>query len=654
MPPKIVRVKKFESYLQDIFGYSSFREGQRDIIEAVVKQRVDVCCVMATSHGKSVCYQLPAIIMKRPSIVISPLLSLMEDQRINLEKVGVMACCYNSSIVNKTQLKIDILAGKYQVIYTTPESVVGLQELLQSIHTQLGISVIAIDEAHCVSLWGNTFRSSYLQLACLRDWLPGVPILALTGTATAKVEEDIITLLKLSNPIRVRTSSDRPNLSYYVHSKTNPVADLAPHLVNKKSAIIYCQTRKDTEKFTELLKNVGIACEAYHAGLSNEVRTDVHHKFITDEITCIIATISFGMGIDKRDIRKIIHYGSPKDVESYYQEIGRSGRDGQPSQCHVYYSPNDFAINRSFLKDVHDPIMMKYKETMIGAIEKYLYTTECRRQVLLEYFGESKVSENPVCCDNCQSQSQLVVTDIGNETKIFLELVNSFSGKLGKVSMINVIRGGKTKDFFTKHPNYGIGQNHSSDWWRNCVQYMINDDLVHEKIMSSGFGSVLWISEKGIRWLATNQTDPSFKIKSFNTSQPSTSTQPSTSSTPTPRRQKQVVTKTGVNKTQMATYELFHQGISIKEIAKTRDLTPKTIEDHLAKCLENGLECDLEQLIISKDIYDAIISIIDSSQINGDISKLAPIKNICPSKITYAQIKYAIAIRQSGTAIPVS
>lgn len=715
---KVIKVKRFETYLLEIYGYPTFREKQRDVIEAIVKQRVDVCCIMATGYGKSICYQLPAIIMRKPAIIISPLLSLMEDQRLNLEKKGVMACCYNSSVTNKIQLRNDILKGQYQVIYTTPETVVDLQDLLQSIHQKLGISVIAIDEAHCVSLWGNTFRSSYLQLSCLRDWLPKVPILALTGTATSKIEEDIVNLLKLSNPVKIRTGSDRPNLSYYAHIKNNPLSDLLPHVITHESTIIYCQTRKETEKLTEILRQTGISCEAYHAGLATELRNEIHHDFLTNKITCIIATISFGMGIDKKNIRKIIHYGCPKDIESYYQETGRGGRDGQLSQCHVYYSPSDFIINRSFLKDVHDPVMYKYKETMIAAIEKYLYTTTCRRQILLDYFdgggttggttggtvgspiapslsGEIMVpspsslgnsekiggSEGKgmfPCCDNCVSHEQLTTLEIGLEAQMFLELVHAFSGKLGKTKMIGVIRGSNSKDipsWFKKHSNFGHGHDHSVDWWKTSVQYLINDGLIDEKIMSSGFGSILYISLKGMNWLNKNQHNPSFKITMLNQSHlfeksnnqkmpspPHSLPIPITTSTHTPQSNlepqsnpepifipKQINEK--ISKTQMITYDLFqNQDKSVKEIVALRNFTQRTIENHLAHCLEQGLPCDLQRLNVNEALSHDILMVINSDQIKGDLSKLAPIKALCAHNVSYAQIKYVVALQKLKTA----
>src|SRR5258706_14245586 len=247
----------YEKCLFDFFGYHNFRPKQKEIIQTIVEKRMDVCCVMATGYGKNICYQLPAIIMKQPALVISPLISLMEDQRLSLEKRGICACCYNSVLSEKSQLKREIIMGKYFVIYLTPESIMNLKDVLFSLYKEKSFSVIAIDEAHCVSLWGHTFRSSYLQLFNLKEWFPDIPVLALTGTATTVVENDIINVLKLQKPIHFRTGSNRPNLSYYVYQKSNPFSDLTPQIGNE-SVIIYCQTRKDTEKIAQILIGAGI------------------------------------------------------------------------------------------------------------------------------------------------------------------------------------------------------------------------------------------------------------------------------------------------------------------------------------------------------------------------------------------------------------
>ena len=503
-----------EKYLKDAFGYDAFREQQKEAIESIVYKRRDVVCIMPTGGGKSICYQLPPIVMKQPAVIISPLLSLMEDQRVGLEKNGIKACCYNSTIANKARANEDILKGVYSHIYITPETVLNCENLLKMLNINLGISVIAIDESHCVSLWGNTFRSSYLKLACLKQWLPDVPVLALTATATPPVETDIITLLKLNNPLRIRISSNRPNLSYYVHIKKDPLTDLKAQ-VGTESSIIYCQTRDSTENIANVLTENGVKCSAYHAGLSDGVRTKIHHEFLEDKITCIVATISFGMGIDKPDIRKVIHYGCPKDIESYFQETGRAGRDGKPSTCLIYYAPTDFATNRYFLKDIFDDKLRQYKEHMIYAMEKYLYITDCRRKYLLNYFGEVAPTQ-PVCCDNCSNTVKRKEANIGSAAKMFLELVAAFSGKFGKAMFIKTIKGENLKKIpasFKAHSHYGAGKMYTENAWKMCVQHLINSDLLTEKAVRGGYGATLHISPKGLEWLKVNEENPVFMIE---------------------------------------------------------------------------------------------------------------------------------------------
>ena len=665
-------VKKFESYLSEIFGYKAFKDKQRDVIEAIVKKKQDVCCIMATGHGKSVCYQLPPVILQKPALVISPLLSLMEDQRVNLDKVGIKSCCYNSTIkgIDKMSLYNEIVNGEFQLIYITPETIVNSEILLKTLHKNHGLSVIAIDESHCVSLWGQSFRPAYTELSCLKKWLPNVPILALTGTATPTVEDDIIKSLCLKNPLKIRTTSDRVNLSYYVHSKTSPLNDLKP-LVTSEKIIIYCQTCKETEEIATLLVGQGIACEAYHAKLPPEVKNEAHHNFLTGKTTCISATISFGMGIDVSNIYTIIHYGCPKDIESYCQEAGRAGRDGKPSQCHVFYKQDDFATNRFFIKDIEGS-MKDHKEKMITAIEKYLYTTDCRRQCLLEYFGEKKgtsaSSPSTLCCDNCINTKTIMTHNWGYYAKLFLEFVqdlsSSSSKSYGKVSLINSLIGVSKKDThkpLISHRHYGVGHDHSQIWWRNCVQQLANEGLIIEKAVSSGFGSVVEITHSGIQWLTYNQFEPTFivknhtkdetpqqvvkidkLVKSLSVSTSSTSSSSSNSSNASPAC---------LSPTVMITYNLFHDDHkSIQEIAKIREYKLTTIEGHIATCVENGCQLDFKRLGMTREIYDYIINIIQSEPLNGDISKLKPIKELCKDEITYSQIKYSLAILSSNTA----
>src|SRR3989338_5858824 len=515
--------KKLEQYLEENFGYKEFRDGQREIIEGILGGK-DVNAVMATGHGKSICYQLPGQITRKPVIVVSPLLSLMEDQRIKMEEVGIKACCYNSLLKNREKTKEEILRGEYVIIYMTPEIITsrGTKELLEKLEKEKGITLIAIDEAHCVSLWGNGFRENYLQLGSLKDWLPNIPILTLTATATEKVQNDISNILKLKDPIKIKTTTDRPNLSYYIHQKTTPSQDLKT-LINNDSIIIYCQTRKQTEYLSDLLLTFNVKSRPYHAGLHNDIRNQYHNEFINNTVTCIVATISFGMGIDKSNIRKVIHYGCPKDIESYYQEIGRAGRDGNPSQCHVFFSQSDFTLNRYFLKDITDPTLFSYKENMVVIMERFLYITSCRRRFLLNYFNDSlsSHSSDPLhslpsspCCDNCSSSLPLSF-QIGSHVKDFLSLVSLFSGKYGRLMFINTIRGSnnsKIPSFFKTCKYFSLGSHLSLDWWKFSVQFLLNSNLLSEKSISGRFGSTLSISPSGLSWLHYNSLSPSFLI----------------------------------------------------------------------------------------------------------------------------------------------
>ncbi len=656
-----------ESHLYQVFGHHSFRHQQKDIIEALVINKVDVCAVMATGHGKSLCYQLPAIITKQPSIIISPLLSLMEDQKHNLESKGVSVCCYNSELTNKSETQQKILNGDYQIIYLTPEAIVlpSTHQWLKTLESKFGLSVIAIDEAHCVSLWGQSFRKSYLQLGCLKDWFPNVPMLALTGTATPEVQKDIIKFLKLDHPLEIRTGSDRPNLSYYVHLKTNLLNDLLPFVNHQQSTIIYCPTRDSTEKVSELLFKNGVKCEAYHAGLYPQTKAQIHHYFLTGEITCIVATIAFGMGIDKSDIRQIIHYGCPKDIESYTQEVGRGGRDGQPSQCHVFFSQTDFAGNRYFLKDIHEPHLRSYKEKMIQAVEKYLYSQTCRRQFILEYFGETITHQNALCCDNCLHPPSTEMIDVGIEVQQVLSLIQDFSGKFGRLMYLNALRGAnlaKMPPIFKNHKLYGCGQKHSLEWWKVLTQQIVNDNLISETSNANSYGSLIALNSHGRNWLDLHHTHPTFMITKssqnailFDLPKPKlispkttpTSTLPPTS-TPTSTL---TLVKSKLSLTQMISYQLFTDNQqSIAEIAKTRQLGTSTIEGHLVDALKLQMPFDYTKLTLSKTKYNEIVTIIMTSPLNGDVSKLAPIKALCSGNTTYFQIKCTLAILESGQA----
>src|SRR5579885_2633576 len=282
---------------------------------------------MFTGSGKSLCYQFPAVFSNKTSIIVTPLISLMNDQQIKMEELNIPVCCLNSTIFNKNELKDEIFQNKYRLVYMTPEYLITQKSFLNQLSKNKILQAFCIDESHCISTWGNDFREAYKKLNYIREWFPEIPIMTFTATATKKVQNDIINILKRKNPLIIKTTFDRPNLIIKVFPKgISPIKDLLPIINKNEHTIIYCQTRKNTDQISELLKKNNIVSGNYHAGMNSDERDKIHKKFSLKEISCIVATIAFGMGIDTI-IRKVIHYGIPKDMESYYQEIGRAGRD---------------------------------------------------------------------------------------------------------------------------------------------------------------------------------------------------------------------------------------------------------------------------------------------------------------------------------------
>ena len=382
-------------------------------------------------------------------------------------------------------------------------------------------------------------------------------------------------------------------------------------------------------------------------GMCHNSRNNVHHAFLNNVITCIVATISFEMGIDKGDIRLVVHYGCPKDIESYCQETGRAGRDGQPSQCHVFYSQEDFCTNRYFLKTVNDEGMRCHKQEMIHAIEKYLYSPTCRRAELLSYFGEKLETCHDVCCDNCLGQTSHKSTEIGPEVKLFLNFVGDFQDKYGKTMFINALRGAnlaKMPSAMKSSQYYGLGQKREIKWWKACSQHMLNDGLLAEKSIRGNYGSTISISSKGIDWLILNSEPLS---PTFIAIEPADKA--ILSETVKVTKIKPLSTKTNsiLSATQQATYALFSSGSTIGEITKSRNLSVSTIEGHLVDAVRYNLEIDFSKLGINKTTYDAIWTAIKSDPLNGDVTKLAPIKALCPAGTTYLEIKLALAIYEA-------
>jgi ATP-dependent DNA helicase RecQ len=367
-----------EAALKTYFGFSGFRSYQREIIQKVLEGR-DCLVVMATGSGKSICYQIPPLVTKKTAVVVSPLLSLMQDQVMSLKQHGV-----KSEYLGSTQTDISVSGqaekGAFDVLYMTPEKAVSLPSRFWSNLQAAGICLLAVDEAHCISEWGHDFRTEYKQLHMLRDLLVGVPFVALTATATQRVRGDIATSLTLRIPHIVVGSFDRPNLFYGVKSCNRSMAfinelvkDVSKNCTVGGSTIIYCTTIRETEQVHEALVAAGIKSSIYHGRMGNKAREESHRSFVRDEVLVMVATIAFGMGIDKPDVRCVIHYGCPKSLESYYQESGRCGRDGLPSVCWLYYQRSDFMKSDFYCAEAKS--VCEYYVHRISVHAKVIYLT---------------------------------------------------------------------------------------------------------------------------------------------------------------------------------------------------------------------------------------------------------------------------------------
>ncbi|XP_064415697.1 bifunctional 3'-5' exonuclease/ATP-dependent helicase WRN isoform X2 [Latimeria chalumnae] len=512
--------------LKKYFGHPNFKPVQWKVVYSVLQERRDNLVVMATGYGKSLCYQFPPVYTRGIGIVISPLISLMEDQVLQLKIANIPACFLGSAqFQNVLQ---EVKKGEFRVVYMTPEFCSKGTSLLKELDNNKGISLIAVDEAHCISEWGHDFRSSYRTLGSLKRMLPNVPIVALTATASPSIRQDIVRSLGLKNPQITCTSFDRPNLYLDVSRKTgNMSRDLQQFLVKKKAftfefegpTIIYCPSRKATEQVAAELCKLGIVCDTYHAGMGIKARREVHHRFMRDEIQCIVATVAFGMGINKPDIRKVIHYGAPKEMESYYQEIGRAGRDGLPSTCHVVWTPADMNINRHLLNEIHSTKFREYKLKMMAKMEKYLTSNSCRRKIILSHFEDKQLRKassgimgTEKCCDKCRSRvfnndvedEESDLQDFGGETYQLMSAVSTLGGKFGTGVPILFLRGSNTQrlpDRFRAHRLFGTGKNRPESWWKALARQLITEGFLKESSGTNKFATSCNLSEKGRTWL---------------------------------------------------------------------------------------------------------------------------------------------------------
>lgn len=503
------RLELYNKILNKYWNYEAVKPEQYTIISNVLEGK-DVCAILATGFGKSICYQLPTLISKKCVIVVSPLIALMHEQSEEMKNKNIPVCVFNSvtKTKEKEQTKTGLTKGEYRLIYMTPEYLIKSEEFLKKLVEIDNLAMVCIDEAHAVSTWGLDFRPSYTKLNVIREWIPDIPILTLTATASTKVKEDIIKILCLESPFEVVGSFDRPNLNIKVFPRSDDIMFNLSSLLNtykNEYIIIYCKTRDETDKLAETINDFGIKCESYHAGINDKKRNEIQQGFIDGNYKCIVATIAFGMGINIPNVRLVIHYNCPKNMESYYQEIGRAGRDGKPSECYLFYSKKDFLVNRLFLKEIKDDIYRNYQENQIRLIEKYVYSTECRRKLLLINFGQK--IESCINCDNClkkisyaKNELKEDLTDYTKEIFILSSLLNKINDKFGAGTTVNILIGkeSKVKQFMTNYEEFGSGITFGNEnFWKELIRLMITNDYLTETQVKGSFGSTLSITNKG-------------------------------------------------------------------------------------------------------------------------------------------------------------
>ncbi|HSF76744.1 MAG TPA: DNA helicase RecQ, partial [Microcoleus sp.] len=488
-----------EQALKHFFGYDSFRPGQQEIVEAALQKR-DMMIVMPTGGGKSLCFQLPALLKSGLTVVVSPLIALMQDQVEALQDNGIGATFLNSTLSTQETRSREtaILEGKIKLLYVAPERLLGERFLpfLDIVANKLGISAFAIDEAHCVSEWGHDFRPEYRQMQRVRDRYPDIPIMGLTATATERVRQDIIQQLTLRNPYIHVASFNRPNLYYEVRPKTKHSFAEVLQIIQKKggSGIIYCLSRKKVDEVAYKLQQSGIAALPYHAGMNDVDRATNQTRFIRDDVQVMVATIAFGMGINKPDVRFVIHYDLPKNLEGYYQESGRAGRDNEPAHCSLFFGYGDVKMIDYIIEQKPDPQEQRIARQQLRRVINYAESTECRRTIQLSYFGDS-FPGNCGTCDNCCNQKP--VEDWTIEAMKFLSCVARCQEKFGMNHIIDVLRGSKNQKILQYQHNqlstYGIGKDRSAEEWKKLSRSLLNQGFLEEK--TDGF-PILKLNEK--------------------------------------------------------------------------------------------------------------------------------------------------------------
>lgn len=462
------------SLLKTYYGYESFRPGQSELIDFLLSGR-DVLGIMPTGGGKSLCYQLPAIAMPGTALVISPLISLMKDQVDTLTEMGVQAAFLNSQMdfSEQTHTISRLRRGNLDMLYIAPERLDN--SFFQDVLQQVPISMVAVDEAHCISQWGSDFRPSYQNIVRLRQWLPeGVPFGAFTATATERVREDIERQLELRDPYRFTASFDRPNLHFAVVSSSKKRDELLRNMNAEDSTIIYCNTRKHVEEVAAFLTKKKFPAAMYHGGMTAEARNQNQEDFLYDKKLIMVATNAFGMGIDKPDVRKVIHYNMPLDLESYYQEAGRAGRDSSPAEAILLYSAQDILTNSFLVEQGNQPNAKERLQRMTA----YCKTGQCLRGFLLRYFDEEPLQSNCSNCTNCLGQTEVI--DITVASQKIISCVARMQQRYGAGLIVDVLRGKDNQRIreqsFNELSTYGIMREYSENEIKDMISILVSEN----------------------------------------------------------------------------------------------------------------------------------------------------------------------------------
>ena len=492
-----------ENSLKQYFGFDTFRPFQKQIVDAMLEGQ-DVMAILPTGSGKSLCYQLPAIVTEGTAIVISPLIALMEDQVKSLQAMGIKAAYINSQLPWADQRDIMANFNQYDLIYLAPERILK-EGFLEALGTPK-ISFLIIDEAHCISQWGHAFRPEYRQLSILKAKFPNVPTAAFTATATHAVIEDMKLQLNLNNPLTIVGSFDRPNLSIRIIPRENGTAQLVSFIQDRKndSGIIYTTTRDGVDKLYELLSKKGFSVQRYHAGMSDIDRQNSQKRFLSDDSRLMVATIAFGMGVHKPDVRYIVHMDLPKSMEGYYQEIGRAGRDGLPSDCLMLFGTQDYLMQKRMVDDTEDPTI---KVNMLRRLEQFFafcHSTTCRRKEILHYFGENYPHNNCKNCDNCVDE--VITEDATVMAQKILSCVYRMKQRFGINLVVDVLNGAQTQQItqyqFNNLSTYGLLKELNKLEIRHYIFSLINQNYLK---ITEGQYPVLQLTDDSWKVLKENK-----------------------------------------------------------------------------------------------------------------------------------------------------